>query len=103
MSTWLLIAQPQGEGGSQAPSCSGKHNYRQGFKEAAGSGDSELLLFTPPPLLFSFLEKLGRKGALTVLSSHPQHRTLCRLHGCSQSFGGQASPFPRMGLAVPSG
>lgn len=49
MSTWLLIAQPQGEGGSQAPSCSGKHNYRQGFKEAAGSGDSELLLFTPPP------------------------------------------------------
>lgn len=40
MSACLLITGPQGEGevegegGRPAPSCSGKHNYRQGFKEA---------------------------------------------------------------------
>lgn len=52
------------EGGSQAPSCSGKHNNRQGFKEAAGSGivDSELPLFTPLSPSLSVFRKVGEKG-----------------------------------------
>lgn len=92
------------EGGSQAPSCSGKHNNRQGFKEAAGSGvvDSKLPLFTPLSLSLSVFRKVGEKGH----TDHAFFPTLSTgLPATSTDAAtppGEESPLPGMGLAVPS-